>query len=256
MFESHCHLDDTRFDGDREMVMSRLREQGISLVLNVGYDLQSSLRSVELTVQYPEVYAAVGVHPHDAQSASAEVWEKLKQLARSPKVVAWGEIGLDYYRDLSPRPVQQEAFRTQLDLANELNLPVIIHNRDAHADTISILREKTPSRGGVLHCFSGSWEIAKQALDLGLYISFAGPLTYKNAVNLHAAAAKIPLDRLLVETDSPYLTPEPFRGRRNEPANVRLVLNKLAEIREMDPTELAQVTRENGSRLFGISRNS
>ncbi len=252
IFETHCHLDDKRFAADREEVVARLRQQGIGAVLNVGYDLESSVRSVKLAQEHAEFYAAVGVHPHDAAGMSEDGWEHLEQLAASPKVVALGEMGLDYYRDLSPRPVQQQAFAFQLELANKLNLPVIIHNRDAHQDTIRLLQAHVPARGGVLHCFSGSWETARLALDLGLYISFAGPLTYRNAVNLQQVAVRVPLDRLLVETDSPYLTPEPWRGRRNEPAYVRYVVEKLAEIRSMDVEELAAQTAANGARLFGI----
>ena len=252
IFETHCHLDDSRFAADREDVLARLRQQGVGAVLNVGYDLESSVRSIKLAEENAEIYAAVGVHPHDAAGMAEEGWEQLERLAAAPKVVALGEMGLDYYRDLSPRPVQQQAFGLQLELANKLNLPVIIHNRDAHQDTIRLLQAKVPARGGVLHCFSGSWETAKQALDLGLYISFAGPLTYRNAVNLQQVAARVPLDRVLVETDSPYLTPEPLRGRRNEPANVRYVVEKLADIRAMDVEELAARTAENGARLFGI----
>lgn len=252
IFETHCHLDDSRFEADRQEVVTRLRQQGIAAMVNVGYDLESSARSVELAQEHAEIYAAVGIHPHDASGISENGWEQLEKLADAPKVVALGEMGLDYYRDLSPRPVQQQAFSLQLELANKLKLPVIIHNRDAHQDTIRLLRAKVPARGGVLHCFSGSWETAKQALDLGLYISFAGPLTYRNAVNLRQVATLVPLDRLLVETDSPYLTPEPLRGRRNEPAYVRYVVEKLAEIRSMDVEELAARTAENGAKLFGV----
>lgn len=256
IFESHCHLDDNRFDGDREAVVSGFRAQGISTVLNVGYDLGSSARSIALAKRFPEIFAAVGIHPHDAAGVTEEDWGRLRELAGSAKVVALGEMGLDYYRDLSPRTVQKEVFCRQLCLANELSLPVIVHNRDAHGDVMAILKANTPLKGGVLHCFSGSWESAELALGLGLYISFAGPLTYKNAVNLQAVALKVPLDRLLVETDSPYLTPEPFRGRRNEPANVRLVLEKLAELRGLHPVELGRITSQNGARLFGIGLNA
>ena len=250
IFETHCHLDDKRFDVDREVVIDRMREAGVCALLNVGYDLASSVRSVQLAEEYPEIYACVGIHPHDAKDVSEDVWLKIEELAQSPKVVALGEMGLDYYRDLSPRMVQQEVFMRQLDMANRLRLPVVVHDREAHQDVIKTLQSVVPKSGGVLHCFSGSWETAKVALKLGFYISFAGPITYKNAVNLHEVAAKVPLERLLVETDSPYLPPEPFRGRRNEPAFVKQVVQKIAEIRKMEIEELSNCVTLNAKNLF------
>lgn len=252
IFETHCHLDDRRFDPDRSQVIERLRAKRIVKLLNVGYDLPSSRRCLELAKLYPEIVAAVGIHPHDAVGVTEEHWQELQELAQSNSVVALGEIGLDYYRDLSPRKVQQQVFERQLQLANQLGLPVIIHTRDAHRDVMDRLHQFKPDKGGVLHCFSGSWETAKQALNLGFYISFAGPVTYKNAVNLQEVAAKIPLDRLLVETDCPYLSPEPLRGKRNEPANIELVIDKLAQIRGIDAHGLADITAQNGAKLFGI----
>ncbi|HEX3015279.1 MAG TPA: TatD family hydrolase [Desulfobacteria bacterium] len=249
--ETHCHLDDQEFDEDRDLVIARLREQGVGRIINVGYDYASSVRSIKLAKEHPDIFASVGIHPHDIVGESEDDWDKLRKLAQSEKVVAIGEIGLDYYRDLTPRGAQREAFVRQLMMAEELGLPVIVHNREAHADVISALQGNRLSRGGVMHCFSGSWETAKIALNLGFYISFAGPLTFKKSVNLQQVAAKIPLDRVLVETDSPYLSPEPFRGKRNEPANVRLVLEKLAEVKGLDREEMAAVTSHNAACLFG-----
>ncbi|MDA8440799.1 MAG: TatD family hydrolase [Peptococcaceae bacterium] len=253
--ESHAHIDDQRFDVDREEVIARLRARGVGAVINVGYDLASSRKSLALAAKYPEIYAAVGIHPHDVSAVTEQEWEALASLARQPKVVAIGEIGLDYYRDLSPRAAQRDGFAAQLHIANDLGLPIIVHNRDAHQDVIDLIRNEPPQNGGVMHCFSGSWETAKIVLDLGLFISFAGPVTFKNAVKLQEVAAKIPLDRLLIETDSPYLTPEPLRGRRNEPANVQLVLEKLAAIKKIDPGQLGAITAANSCRLFGITLN-
>lgn len=252
IFETHCHLDDNRFDDDRLEVIERLRQQGIVRLINVGYDLPSSQRSIDLAATYSEVYAAVGIHPHDVEGLSEDHWQELFCLAKAAKVVALGEIGLDYYRDLSPRDMQREAFVRQLQMANELRLPVIIHNREAHQEVISSLRANRPFCGGVMHCFSGSWEIAKAALDMGFFISFAGPVTYKNARNLHEVASKIPLDRLLVETDCPYLPPEPFRGKRNEPSYVRYILEKISELKGVDFEFLAEITARNGARLFRV----
>ncbi|HZW82548.1 MAG TPA: TatD family hydrolase [Candidatus Deferrimicrobium sp.] len=252
IFETHSHLDDQTFDADRSEVIKRLRAIGIVKLINVGFDLASSKRSLELAQSYPEIVAAVGIHPHDAEGLIDADWQELRELASNDQVVAIGEIGLDYYRDLSPRDIQQQVFERQLQLAIELDLPVIIHNREAHQDVIDRLKEYTPAKGGVFHCFSGSWEIAKVAMNLGFYISFAGPVTYKNAANLREVAARIPLDRLLVETDCPYLSPEPLRGKRNEPANVQFVVDKLAEIKGISPQELAEITAKNGAELFGI----
>jgi TatD DNase family protein len=252
IFETHSHIDDKVFDSDRSEVIQRLKAIGIVKLINVGFDLASSKRSLELAQSYPEIVAAVGIHPHDAEGLIDTDWQELRELASNDEVVAIGEIGLDYYRDLSPRDIQQQVFERQLQLAIELNLPVIIHNREAHQDVIDRLKKYKPARGGVLHCFSGSWEIAKVAMNLGFYISFAGPVTYKNAANLQEVAAQIPLDRLLVETDCPYLSPEPLRGKRNEPANVQFVIEKLAQIKGISPQELAEITAKNGAELFGI----
>ncbi|AGA67609.1 hydrolase, TatD family [Desulfitobacterium dichloroeliminans LMG P-21439] len=252
IWDTHAHLDDPRFEGDFQQILENMRLAQITRVTNVGFDLPSSERSVRLAHQHESIYAAIGVHPHDAQGATDATWERLSQLAQEDKVIAWGEIGLDYYRDLSPRKIQQEVFIHQIELADQAGLPIIIHNRDAHQDLLNIVKAHNPKKGGVFHCYSGSWEMAKILLKLGFYLSFAGPLTFKNNRNTVEVAKQVPLDRFLVETDSPYLTPEPYRGKRNEPARVREVVARLGEIRGMEIDEVAQLAFENGNRLFGL----
>lgn len=256
LFDTHAHLNNDDYDADREATLERARAAGVRLVVNVGYSLESSRASIELAGRCAMVYAAVGIHPHDAGTAPEGYLETLAELAGHPKVVALGEMGLDYYRDLSPRPAQQKVFREQLALARRLDLPVIIHDRDAHGDLMAILQEDgLGPAGGVMHCYSGSWEMARQCLTMGFYISIAGPVTFPNAPRLKEIAARAPLDRLLVETDAPYLTPAPHRGKRNEPAYVRFTAEEVARQRAMGPEELAQACAENGRRLFRIKGN-
>ncbi len=250
-FDTHTHLDDARFDADRDHVIQALKEQGVSLALNIGADLESSYQSVELSEQYDFIYAAVGVHPHDASTMSEQTIDALKELAKHKKVVAIGEIGLDYYYDNSPRKQQKQWFLRQIELAKELELPYIVHDRDAHADTLAIIRE-AGYYNGVMHCYSGSSEMAKELVKMGFYISFAGPLTFKNGKKAREAARKVPLDRLFIETDSPYLSPEPHRGERNDSSKVRFVNRELAAIFEMSEEEMAKITLENGKRFFKI----
>lgn len=251
--DSHAHLDDEAYDDDRSEMLSRARKSGISLVINVGYDLPSSRNSVALAREHDFIYAAVGIHPHDADTATGDAFNELREMAKFPKVVAIGEIGLDYYRELTPGEVQQEAFRKQISLAKELNKPIIVHDRDAHGDVMAILKEEAPFvKGGILHCFSGSWEMAKECLKLGFYISIAGPVTFNNAGKLKEIAAQVPLERLLIETDSPYLTPQPHRGKRNESSYVVHVAERIAELREITPEEIGEVTTANAKKIFGI----
>ncbi len=253
LFDTHAHLDDRKYDRDRQQMLAQAQQKGVQYIVNVGYDLDSSQRSIALAEQYPFIYAAVGVHPHDAAMVDEKALAKLQTLASHPKVVAVGEMGLDYYRDLSPRDIQQQVFRKQLELAKEAGKPVIIHDREAHGDVMRILKEaKASAIGGILHCFSGSWEMAQECLELGFYISIAGPVTFHNARKLTEIAAKVPLDRLLIETDAPYLTPEPFRGKRNEASYVYYVAEKLATLRGMAIEELAEATTKNGLAVFGI----
>ena len=252
LIDSHAHLDNERFNEDREQVIAQCGQE-LKAVVNVGYDLASSRRSMALADEYPFIYAAVGVHPHDAKDAPENYLDQLREMSRHPKVAAIGEIGLDYYYDLSPREVQQKIFKEQLALAGELNLPFIIHNRDAHGDVLQILQESQPfPASGVLHCFSASWEVAQACLKMGLYISLAGPVTFANAGKLKDIAQRVPLDRLLVETDCPYLTPAPFRGKRNQPTYVRHVAEQIAQLRGMAPEELARITVANTLALLKL----
>jgi TatD DNase family protein len=272
LVDSHAHLDFPQFDADREAVIGRAREAGVVAILNVGTDLASSRAAVALAEEYEFIYAAVGVHPHDAKTVTAAVLDELRVLARHPKVVAVGEIGLDYYRDLSPRPVQRRAFADQLALAAGLALPVVVHSREAHDDVMAALQEwrgflpgggteggASPPVGGieggvgVLHSYSAGPERLEEVLRLGFSIGISGPVTFPKADRLRAVAETVPLERLLVETDCPYLTPEPYRGRRNEPAYVRYVVEAVARTRGMLAEAVARATADNARRLFGIT---
>ncbi len=253
LFDSHAHIGDKQFENDREDVIRRAEENGVTHILNVGYDLEASRASVKLAEGHGKVYAAVGIHPHDAASVTDNTLEEIRRLARHEKVVALGEMGLDYYRNLSPKAKQHQVFREQIRLAKELKLPIIVHDRDAHQDTIDILKEEGANAvGGILHCFSGSWAMAKQCLQLGFYISLAGPVTFKNARRPQEIAKLIDINRLLVETDCPYLAPEPKRGKRNEPAYVKYVAEKIAELRRDSFEELAFITFNNTKKILGL----
>lgn len=251
--DSHAHLVDERFDRDRNELISRTEAGGVALVVSVGYDVESSLHSANLAAKHKYIAAAVGVHPHDASKVSVDYLDTLGQLATGDKVVAIGETGLDYYRNLSPQAVQKRVFREQLALARELSLPVIIHDRQAHDDLLNILRKDgLGPAGGVIHCFSGNWEMADECMRMGFYISITGVVTYPKSVELKDLAAKLPLERLLVETDCPYLTPQPYRGKRNEPLYVRLVVEQIAKLRGMKAPQLALAALQNTCRLFDI----
>ncbi|HET91900.1 MAG TPA: TatD family deoxyribonuclease [Chloroflexi bacterium] len=250
LIDSHAHLDFGQFDGDREAVIARARRAGLVAIVNVGADLASSRAAVALAEGYDFIYATVGVHPHDARTVTPDVLENLRALARHPTVVAVGEIGLDYYRDLSPRPVQRRAFREQLGLASELGLPVVIHSRDAHDDVLAIL--EAWEGNGVLHSYSAGLDLLDRVMRFGFYVGLSGPVTFPKADGLRAVAGAVPLDRLLVETDCPYLTPTPHRGERNEPAYVRYVVETVARSRWMEAEQVASATSDNARRLFGI----
>ncbi|MDP4125407.1 MAG: TatD family hydrolase [Bacillota bacterium] len=252
IWDTHAHLDDEDYKEDFQDVLARMKSSGILRVTNVGYDLASSERSVKLARDYDLIYAAIGIHPHNAEGITAENWDRLKELAKQEKVLAWGEIGLDYYRDLSPRPIQKEVFIRQIEFANEAGLPIVIHNRDAHQDVLEIVKAHPPVYGGVFHCYSGSREMADILLKLGFYLSFAGPVTFKNARHTVEVAEYVPMDRILVETDSPYLTPEPRRGKRNEPTYVREVVKRIAEIRNLTFEDVALQTMRNAERIFRL----
>lgn len=257
--DSHVHLDDPRYEPDRAEVFRRAQEAGVEAFVTIGCDLTTSRAAVNLADTHANVFATIGVHPHEVKHIQESWYEEFRQLASHPKVVGYGEIGLDYHYDHSPRDIQRERFREQIRFAQELNLPLIIHTREAQEETISILREEQASLiGGVLHCFSGDAWLAKQALDLGLYLSFSGIITFKNAAQLQDIVLAVPLDRLMIETDCPYLTPSPHRGKRNEPAYVKFVAEKIAEIhsqhgaQRLDLESLAAKTSENTKRLFKI----
>lgn len=246
LIDTHAHLDDSRFAEDFTEVCERIREAQVKKVVNIGYDIPSSTRSLELAEKYPWIQCAVGYHPHNAKDADEAGYQQLRQWAVRPEVIAIGEIGLDYYYDHSPKDVQKEVFRRQIRLALELDLPISIHNRDAHQDVYDILVEEDAQHvGGILHCYSGSYEMAERFIKLNFYISLAGPVTFKNSKNVKDIARNIPLEYLLIETDSPYLTPEPYRGKRNEPSYVRYVAQTIAELREIDLAVLAKATSDN-----------
>lgn len=252
LFDTHAHMDDHAFDADRETLLAALPEQGLALVMNPGCSLSSSRNADGLSRQYPYIYAAVGSHPDAADEVSEAVLEEYRKLcAANPKIKAIGEIGLDYHYEDIPRDLQKKAFRMQMALAAELNLPVIVHEREAHADALEILDE-FPTVTGVFHCYSGSAEMAKELVRRGWYIGFTGVLTFKNAKKAVEVAKAVPLDRLVLETDCPYMAPEPFRGKRNHPGYLYRMAEKLAEIKGITLEEATQATLENGKRLYRI----
>lgn len=253
LFDSHCHVDEPKFDEDRDEVLARMLAAGVDRYAVIGSDMASSRHCAAYAQCHEGAYAAVGIHPHEAKGMQPGDLDELAALIRQPKVQAIGEIGLDYYYDLSPRETQQQVCEAQMDLAWQLQLPVAYHIRDAHQDMLDLMkRHKGRLTSGIIHCFSGSWEIAKEYLKLGYYISFAGPVTFKKAPKLQEAAINVPLNRLLIETDSPYLAPEPVRGRRNEPTNVRYVCEKIAALRGIPPEVLAVQTTQNALDVYGI----
>jgi TatD DNase family protein len=271
LVDTHTHLDFPQFDDDRERVIERAATAGVRAIVDIGTDLASSQAAVALAEAYPQVYAAVGVHPHDAKTLTGEMLEELRALASHPKVVAVGEIGLDFYRDLSPRDQQHQVFEQQLVLASEVGKPVIIHDREAHQEIMATLRhwpcpevppeldegrnrrvEGSHQPTGVLHCFSGDRAMAQEAIEMGFYISVAGPVTFKNARRLRELVRQLPLEKLLVETDCPYLAPHPHRGKRNEPAYVKLVAQEVARIKGLSLEEVARITSDNARALFAL----
>jgi TatD DNase family protein len=254
LIDSHAHIDDEKFDEDRQAVIQRALDSGVGKIVNPGADEASSRRAVLLAENHDCIYAAVGIHPHDAKSYDENSHDQmLKDWAKKEKVVAIGEIGLDYHYDLSPRDVQKAVFIKQIELAKAVGLPIIIHNRESMADMEAILKDHfSATNGGVMHSYSGSVEMAKVFLDMGLYLSISGPVTFKNARKLPDVVKMLPLDRMLVETDSPYLTPTPHRGKRNEPAYVRLVAEEVARIKGMAAEEIEEITAQNAIRLFNL----
>ena len=252
LIDTHAHLDDRAYVEDRAAVIARAHSERIG-VITVGVDLRSSEEAVRLAGRHRMIWAAVGVHPHEAKTYDQDVEAALTRLAgEEKKVVAIGEIGLDYYRDLSPRAVQREAFAAQIELANRLGLPVIVHNRESTKDLLAILRAHRPEGGGVIHSFLGDYDLAEEFIDLGLYLGIGGPLTFEKNEVLRRAVAEVPLDRIIVETDSPYLTPVPHRGKRNEPAYVRYVAGEISRIKGIGYERVASATTHNARSLFSI----
>lgn len=253
LIDTHAHLQDEDLKKDLEKVLNRAQDAGLEKIICVGYDLASSQEALSLARKYRQVHAVVGIHPHDAQKFNPDVKDKIFAMARDQRVVAIGEIGLDFYRDLSPRDIQRQAFREQIKMAQEIGKPIVIHDRDAHQEVMEIIKaEKAGKNQGIMHCYSGALPMANELIKLGFYISFAGPLTFKNASKAHEVAAKIPMDKILVETDCPYLSPEPFRGKLNEPANVKYVAAKLAELRSKSIDEIAYLTNLNARKIYRI----
>ena len=251
LFDTHAHMNDEVFDTDREEMILGLPDKGIQYVMNVGCSLHSSGDCIAMAEKYPFVYASVGTHPDAASEVNEEVIEKYRQMAKHPRVLAIGEIGLDYYYETVPREIQQKAFRMQMELARELKMPVIIHERDAHDDAMRIVKEFKDVTG-VFHCYSGSAEMARQLVNMGWYIGFTGVLTFKNARKAVETAERIPLDRIVLETDCPFMAPEPFRGKRNDPGYLYRMAERLAEIRGITPEEAQAATLENAKRLYRL----
>lgn len=253
LVDSHAHLDMKDFDKDRQATLDRALEGGVTHIITIGTDLSSSLKALELANIYDFVFSSVGYHPHHATDTDPPVLRELEGLVSEPKVVAWGEIGLDFYRRYSPADVQVAAFRRQLEMAMDLDLPVIIHDREAHTELFDILEEMTRGKArGVIHCFSGDYDMAMALIEMGYHISIPGTVTYKKAFQVHEVATRIPLERMIVETDAPFLAPVPFRGKRNEPLFVTHTAQKIAELRNMDFQEVALQTSENAKRLFDL----
>lgn len=254
LFDTHAHYDDEKFNVDRYDVIQEAHKSGVKLILNASTNIASCIESISFTQEFDFVYAAIGIHPHNASDSNDNTLVTLADFAKNPKVVAIGEIGLDYYYDYCPREIQKYWFAKQIYLAKKLKLPIIVHNRDAHEDTLDIIQtEDAASVGGVFHCYSGSVEMAKILLNNNFYISIGGPVTFRNANKILEVVRFIPNDRILIETDCPYLTPEPHRGKRNDSSYIKLVAEKIAEIKGVSLEEIANITTENAKRLFRIS---
>jgi TatD DNase family protein len=252
MIDTHAHLQMKDYNSDRDAVLKRAKEAGVDYIINASFDLPSSQQAVKLAEEHENLFASVGIHPHDAKTLDDKVFDALSDLAKHPKVVAIGEIGLDYYRDLSPRPLQRTVFERQMLLAHKVGLPIIIHNRDSHDDMLAILKNNLNGMSEVMHCFSGDQDFADQCLEMGLYISFAGPVTYPNALVLQKVAGNIPDDRFFIETDCPYLSPQFMRGKRNEPSYIKAIAKKMAEIRHTTFSEISRISSSNAMNFFKI----
>ena len=257
LFDSHAHLCDNKFDEDRDLVISNLASFGVTNCIECGYNLDSSINSIELSNKYDFIYSVIGISPNDIPQDIDKLWKDVKEISNlykrnSKKIVAIGEIGLDYYWNKENKDIQKELFKRQIEIANNFKLPIVIHSRDAWIDTIDILKENVVIKKGVFHCCALNMELVRNALDIGFYISFAGPITFKNSKNAEDIVKFVPLDRMLIETDSPYLSPEPNRGKRNDPSNVKFVAEKIAQFKNISIEEDEKVTRENIERIFEI----
>jgi len=251
--DSHAHLEMPEFDRDRDGVIQRAKREGIKYIITIGIKIPEAEKAIALTQAYDFIYAGIGIHPHYAKEINKTTYEKLEGLASHPKVIAFGEIGLDFFRNLSPREVQMKCFRELIHIGKKLRLPLIIHDRNAHKETINILREENGfDFGGVIHCFSGDYDMAKKCVDKGFYISIPGTVTFKNALTLQEVVRKLPLDRIILETDAPFLAPLPFRGKRNEPSYVRYTAEKVAQLKNKSLEEAAEQTTENTKNLFRV----
>lgn len=253
-FDNHAHLDDEKFDEDREEIIEKIHNDEIDKFVSAGYSLESSKKSIELSKKYDFIYSTCGVSPNDIPQTEEELWKELdeiKKLAKeNKKVVAIGEIGLDYHWNTENKELQKKAFVEQIKIANELNLPIQIHTRDAVMDTLEILKQNNVNKKGIFHCCPLNRELVKEGLKLGFYISFAGPVTFKNSKNANEIIEMVPNDKMLIETDSPYLSPKPFRGKRNDPRNVKFIVKKIAEVNNLTIEEVAKITYENAMRIF------
>ncbi len=262
-FDSHCHLDDERFNEDRKKLIEEIKEAGITKFVSAGYSVESSKKGVELSKEYNYIYTTCGISPNDIPQTEEELWKNIDKInvlveenLTDKKILAIGEIGLDYYweKDLKRRELQRQAFIKQIQMANTFKLPIVIHTREAVMDTLEILKENKVNKAGVFHCCPLNRELVKEALKLGFYISFAGPVTFKNSKNANEIIEMVPNDKMLIETDSPYLAPEPVRGTRNDPRNVKFVAQKIADVKKMPLEEIARITYENTRKIFNIEK--
>ena len=254
LIDSHAHLEMPEFKKDLEAIIQRAKESGVEYIFTVGTEEKDWKRALEIAASHPSIYAILGVHPHNAKEIDHQTYPMLRELCRHEKVKAYGEIGLDFFRNLSPRDLQLKRFREQIGLAKELGLPVVIHDREAHRETLEILKsERAGECGGIIHCFSGDYEMAKACMDMGFYISIPGSITFKNAEGFREVVKRIPLESLLVETDAPFLTPVPFRGKRNEPSYVRYTAQKVAEVKNISFEKVAEVTTKNAIRVYKLN---
>lgn len=255
LFDSHCHLDDEKFNEDRDILINEIQASGVTKLVSAGYDIESSKKATQLAKKYEFIYATCGVSPNDVPEAIEDIEEQIDQvrkIAKYEKIVAIGEIGLDYYWNKENKEIQKELFIKQIQLANELNLPIVIHTRDAVNDTLEILKKYPVNKKGVFHCCPLNRELVKEALKLGFYISFAGPVTFKNSKNADEIINLVPTDKMLIETDSPYLSPEPNRGKRNDPRNVKYIAEKIANVKELNIENIANITHDNSCKIFNI----